>query len=112
MAREPPAAATAVAQPGRPFSTLATVGLLSVPEKVAPDEKSPLLSSAPVGTKTDCESMPLTVRRPSYDPKINVLSFLMGPPNVPPNWFCLNPGLGAGEKVKARAFRTSLRKNS
>src|ERR1700686_2882336 len=109
---KPPCAATALAQPGRPFSTLATVGLLIAPENGDPDEKSPLLSSAPVGTKTDCESMPLTIRRPSYEQNMNVLSFFIGPPKVPPNWFCLNPGFGAGEKVNAGALRTSLRKNS
>src|SRR6266849_8545684 len=54
-------------------------------------EKSPARSAA-VGTTTGSDEIPWTTRRPSYDAKKNVRSFTIGPPNVPPNWFCLSSG--------------------
>src|SRR5438874_10866743 len=34
-------------------------------------------------------------RKPSYPPKKKVLSFLIGPPRTPPNWFRWNGGRSA-----------------
>src|SRR5215468_5133019 len=42
--------------------------------------------------------------------KKNSLSFLIGPPRLPPNWFCLNDGLTVSKKF--RASSALLRKNS
>ncbi len=47
--------------------------------------------------------MPCLTRRPSYEAKKNVLSFLMGPPRVPPNWFCWKSGRGV--LVRVNGFR-------
>src|SRR5882724_10766367 len=54
------------------------------PAKNGVCEKSPARSAA-VGTFAGSEVNPCIVRRPSYDRKKKVLSFLIGPPKVPPN---------------------------
>src|SRR6476646_9928921 len=43
--------------------------------------------------------------------KKNSLSFLIGPPRLPPNWFCRNGGLEEPSK-KLRASKALLRRNS
>src|SRR4051794_5367417 len=78
---------SAVAQPGRVFSTCATRSSLMLPPNVPSDEKSPVRSAA-VGVKTVSLDLPCLIRRPSYETKKNVLSFLIGPPKVAPYWFC------------------------
>src|SRR5207249_6627179 len=85
----PPAA---VLHPGRAFKVSAKNWSLSMPKNVEPPEKSPMRSLA-VGTATESEGMPRRTRRPSYDVKKNVWFFFIGPPNVPPNWFCLKSPL-------------------
>src|SRR5271169_6061754 len=107
---EPPAACTAVAHPGRSFNRLATVAVGEVPDR-GDAEKSPL-SWAVVGTVTGWETTPWMILRPSYAAKKNVLSFLIGPPNVPPNWFWWKSGFGATVNVNGLALRSVLRKNS
>src|SRR5215831_7162832 len=42
--------------------------------------------------------------------KKNSLSFLIGPPTLPPNWFCRNDGLTVSKKF--RASSALLRRNS
>src|ERR1700730_4168860 len=59
-------------------------------------------------------STPLTCRVSWYEPKKNILSFFIGPPIVPPNWFCFRGGRGclAAFRKKALALKMSLRTNS
>src|SRR5579885_1713515 len=88
----------ACAHPGRCCNGNA---LLRVPGKGDSAEKSAkgwvaLGRSAAVGTNTSGEGMPWRMRRPSYETKKKVRSFLIGPPRVPPNWFWLNCGLSQG----------------
>src|ERR1039458_8309914 len=110
----PPSAATAFAHPGRLPSAVARKLSVNVPAKVlcgpeGPCEKSPF-RSALVGIVTRSEEMPCTIWRSSTEAKKKVLFFLMGPPNVPPNWFWWKSGLMLSKKP--RASRTVLRKNS
>src|SRR5713226_10524120 len=72
-------------------------------------EKSPFRSAA-VGTTTVSDEIPWTTRRPSYDAKKKVRSFLIVPPNVPPNWFCLSSGRRRSRKPLA--LNNWLRRNS
>src|ERR1017187_4167721 len=80
----PPSAPIAAVHPGRPFNASARNGSAIAPPNAAPAEKSPVLS-ADVGTITVWPDTPCRTRRPSYDVKKNVRSFLIGPPKVPPN---------------------------
>src|ERR1700733_14205119 len=50
------------------------------------------------------------MRRPSYDPKKNVRSLMIGPPNVAPNWFWFSCGFTVLKYPCA--FNTVLRKYS
>src|ERR1700736_608367 len=88
----PPAALMAEAHPGRLFKISATVWVLIVPAKAEAGFPEVSLVKLPdwyavVGTDTGLEEIPFFVRRPSYEAKKKVLSLLIGPPNVPPNWF-------------------------
>ena len=77
-------------QSGYNVGTLITKSLVIAPlNGVA--EKSPARSAA-VGTVTASDDIPCTTRRPSYEVKKKVRSFTIGPPKVPPNWFCLSSG--------------------
>src|ERR1700675_2120328 len=94
----PPIAVVAAWHPGR-FAKIAE--LFSVPPNGDPcaagftSEKSATIcpftrlvgdgSSCALGTVTAGEGTPCRMRRPSYDAKKKVRSFLMGPPKVPPN---------------------------
>src|ERR1700734_719261 len=93
----PPIAVLAAWQPGR---LVRIEELASVPENVPAwftSEKSAIICpftvlvgdgvSCELGTVTAGERMPWRIRRPSYEAKKKVRSFLIGPPNVPPNWF-------------------------
>ena len=60
-------------------------------------EKSPARSSA-VGTVV-VRSLKLRCRSPSYEPMKKVLSFTIGPPNVPPNWLRLKLASGTPRKL-------------
>src|SRR5262249_42598444 len=58
-------------------------------------------------------------RKPSYAPKKKVLSFLIGPPRTPPNWFLRNGGRSAfpspslsSKSKMVRASKALFRKNS
>src|ERR1700722_19516349 len=56
---------------------------------------------------------PWTSRKNSASPKKKVRSFQMGPPRLPPNWFCRNSVFGrCAPNWNAFAFSASLRKNS
>src|SRR5581483_1941890 len=109
----------AVTQFGRWLSGNA---LVRVPGKGVSEEKSAngwvaLGRSAAVGTITSGDGIPWRTRRPSYEVKKKVWFFLIGPPNVPPNWFWLNCGLSQGTpsiagKQYGLAFSLVLRKNS
>src|SRR5437867_3561751 len=50
--------------------------------------------AATVGTTANVVSL-RDWRKPSYPPKKKVLSFLIGPPRTPPNWFRWNGGRSA-----------------
>ena len=61
---------------GRPL-TGSTITLLSV-------EKSPVRCAA-VGTTAELRNVVVSCRSPEYVPKTNVLLWMIGPPNDPPN---------------------------
>jgi hypothetical protein len=66
----------------------ATGAVERVPAKFAagsPPLKLPVVSWSLVGSGTGSEEIPCLMRRPSYEAKKKVLSFLIGPPNTPPN---------------------------
>ena len=54
--------------------------------------------SAAVGTGIMLGS-PDNCRKPAYSPKKKVLSFLIGPPNVPPNSFLCRGGTEVAEEI-------------
>src|SRR3974390_2365228 len=70
--------------PHRPSNALATGAVVRLPVRSPKLPPSWLL----VNSGTGFDKMPCFTRRPSYDAKKNVLSFLIGPPSVAPNWFC------------------------
>src|SRR5262249_46257536 len=59
-------------------------------------------------------SRPFTCRVPWYEPKKNSLFRLMGPPSVPPNWFCFRVARDcpAAFLKNELALKMSLRRNS
>src|SRR6267142_1091627 len=69
------------------FSVWAKKSVVTPPANCELAEKSPV-RSASVGTPTVSDDVPFRIRSPSKVRKKKVLSFLMGPPNVAPNWFC------------------------
>src|ERR1043166_8323413 len=82
------------------------VGSLIVPDFA---EKSPVRSAA-VGTKAVLVYVMLRRIVRCHEPKKKSLSFLMGPPSVPPNWLRLSASFCVPKKL--RAFSAPLRRNS
>lgn len=73
------------------------------------EEKSPF-RCAGVRTNVEFPVEMLRVCVPWYVPKKNSLSFTMGPPRLPPNWFRFS--LSEEDAKKLRAFIAPLRRNS
>ena len=68
------------------------------------------MRSAPVGTKAVLPYVMLLRIVRCQEPKKNSLSFLIGPPKVPPNWLRLMASCCGAKKL--RALRSPLRRYS